>query len=170
MTEVAIALGTNLGDRLSQLKHARKVFQSHTASDKWLDSAVYSTAPVNCPPNSPDFYNAVVIFDYAGTPPELLQLCKQLEQDQGRLLDSLSGETNAPRPIDADILYFGDELVNDETLQIPHPRLHLRRFVLVPLADVRASRVLPGMAKSVISTLDALESPEPPLTQVIRFW
>jgi len=170
MTEVAIALGTNLGDRMSQLQQAKEFFKSIVASELWLQSSVYSTEPVNCPPGSPDYYNTVIVFDYDGSPEELLKHCKSLEKSLGRALDSTSGPVNAPRPIDADILYFGDHAVETETLVIPHPRMTLRRFVLIPLADVRASLVLPHQQEKVISILGKLNSPEPPLTLITNHW
>ncbi len=170
MHEVAIALGTNLGDRLSELQEARSALQDLRASDNWAQSSIYATAPVGCPPGSPDFYNAVVIFDFNGTPHELLTACKALEHHQGRLIDSSQGEINAPRPIDADILYFGADRIASEKLTIPHPRMTQRRFVLEPLAEVRPDLILPQEHKSISELLENLDSPEPPLTLITKDW
>jgi len=170
MHEVAIALGTNLGDRLLELQQACRALKNLRASDNWAQSSIYATAPVGCPPGSPDFYNAVVSFDFDGSPQELLSACKALEHRQGRLIDSSQGEINAPRPIDADILYFGDKRVISEQLTIPHPRMTQRRFVLEPLAKIRPDIILPKEGITISKSLENLDSPEPPLTLITKDW
>ena len=168
MHEVAIALGTNLGERLQNLIAACSAFQPLRASDRWYQSSVYATSPVGCPEGSPDFYNAVIVFDYSGSPEELLRECKAIEQQQGR--DLKLNITNAPRPIDADILYFGAHTRSSESLTIPHPRMLQRRFVLEPLAEIRPDHQLPNTTLSVQELLLQLDSAEPPLTHITNNW
>jgi len=170
MIEVAIALGTNLGNRMDQLQKASSFCRVISSSSLWEQSSVYATKPVECPPESPDYYNAVVIFEYEGSPQELLAQCKSHEKSEGRLLDSASGILNAPRPIDVDILYFGEQFVESASLVIPHPRIAQRRFVLEPLSEIRPNLILPNQKYGVSKILSMLDSLEPPLTLITKHW
>ena len=111
-----------------------------------LSSAVYETEPVGCEPNADKFLNAVVEFEYEGNPVRLLEQFIQIEETLGRKRDH---RRNLSRTIDLDLLYCGDQQINDERLQLPHPRLHLREFVLRPLADIRPDLILPGQKKTI---------------------
>ena len=136
--------------------------------DSLLQAPVYQTEPVNCPPDSPDFYNTVVEIGYAGTPHELLDVTQAIEFRLGRVA---LPERNAPRVIDVDILYFGDERLEDGgILELPHPRLTSRHFVLQPLADIRPDLILPGDQVSIAEHLRHLDSNEPPLVSVQATW
>src|SRR4030095_11065754 len=99
-----------------------------------LSSALYETEPVGCEPAAEKFLNAVVEFDYEGGPTRLLERLFKIEETLGR---KRNHRRNLSRTIDLDLLYYGDEQIKDERLQLPHPRLHLREFVLRPLADIR---------------------------------
>ena len=143
----AVALGSNIGDRLENLRAARKaIFDLANVKAPTLSSAVYETEPIGCEPGAGKFLNAVVEFEYEDHPARLLEQLIQIEESLGRKRDHPS---NVSRTIDIDLLYCGDQQINDERLQLPHPRLHLREFVLRPLADIRPDLVLPGQKKTV---------------------
>lgn len=141
-TRVGIALGANLGDRLAQIQKARDLITllAMDSSDV-LQAPIYHSEPLDCPDESPDFYNTVVEIHYLGSPEELLNQTQSIEKDLGR--DSIH-EHNAPRTIDLDILYFGQETIHSEALTIPHPELTRRNFVLQPLTEIRPELILPN--------------------------
>ena len=142
MIKVGFSLGTNLGDRLDYLQRACASLQKLAASSHLLLSNVYETEPVDCPEGSPGFLNAVIEVETDIPPLALLSCTQAIETEFGRP-DKSSREVNAPRVIDVDILYYGDLVVNEPTLIIPHPRLHERDFVLLPLSDIR-NDLVPG--------------------------
>ena len=118
-----------------------------------VSSAVYETARVDCEPGAPKFLNAVVEFGYEGDPASLLEQLIRIEEALGRSRDY---QKNVSRTIDIDLLYCGDRRIRNERLQLPHPRMHLREFVLQPLAEIRPELVLPGQEKTVRELLDRL--------------
>jgi len=151
----AVGLGSNIGDRLKNLSLARKaMFDLANVKPPVLSSAVYETEPVGCEPNADKFLNAVVEFEYEGNPVRLLEQFIQIEETLGRKRDH---RRNLSRTIDLDLLYCGDQQINDERLQLPHPRLHLREFVLRPLADIRPDLILPGRKKTIQELLVDVE-------------
>jgi 2-amino-4-hydroxy-6-hydroxymethyldihydropteridine diphosphokinase len=155
---VGIALGSNLGDRLRNLRAARDlVADIAVPGTPVLEAAIYETAPVGCPEGSPDFYNTVIEVSYEGTAEELLDRTQAFQHELGRPLEA---PRNAPRVIDIDLLYFGDQRVVSDRLELPHPRLTQRRFVLQPLADIRPELRLPGDGKTVREHLEALGDEE----------
>ena len=95
-------------------------------------SHVYETEPVGGPDGQGPYLNMVVEVDTDLSPTELLELCQKLEADAGRVRDEAWG----PRTLDVDILFYGDVDIDTTELRIPHPRMHERRFVLQPLADI----------------------------------
>lgn len=169
MTErAAIALGSNLGDRLQNLRAARELLIKLGPPDgEILQAPIYQTAPVACPEGSPDFYNTVLEIGYPGTPHELLDATQAIEFHLGRRPVS---EINAPRVVDLDILYLGEATETDGLLDLPHPRLTSRRFVLQPLADIRPELVLPGDGVTIAEHLSHLDTDEPHLALVQRAW
>jgi 2-amino-4-hydroxy-6-hydroxymethyldihydropteridine diphosphokinase len=147
----AVALGSNIGDRLENLRAARKaIFDLANVKPPIISSAVYETEPVGCEPGAGKFLNAVVEFEYEGNPVRLVEQLIHIEEALGRKRDH---PQNVSRTIDIDLLYCGDQRINDERLQLPHPRLHLRTFVLRPLGDIRPELVLPGHKKTVSDLL-----------------
>jgi len=118
-----------------------------------LSSAIYETDPVGCEPGAGKFLNAVMEFDYEGDPLELLKSLREIEKTLGRAPDH---PRNISRKIDIDLLYFGDIIMDSDELQLPYPRMHLRRFVLQPLADIRPDLILPGQSKTVRELLAQL--------------
>ena len=159
----AVALGSNIGDRLENLRTARKaIFDLTNVNPPILSSAVYETEPVGCEPGAGKFLNAVVEFEYRDEPARLLEQLIEIEEALGRKRDH---RPNVSRTIDIDLLYCGDQRINEERLQLPHPRLYLREFVLRPLADIRPDLLLPGRKKTVRELLAEVEQSG----DVIRF-
>lgn len=162
-----VALGSNLGNRLKHLQGARDLLVRLALPGTFRQSAVYQTEPVACPPGSPDFYNAVVEFGYSRSPGELLVATQAIEHRLGR---TSVAERNAPRVIDVDILYFGEVRMAEENLELPHPRLASRRFVLQPLVEIRPDLILPGDQVTIAEHFAHLDSSEPPLVRVQAVW
>jgi 2-amino-4-hydroxy-6-hydroxymethyldihydropteridine diphosphokinase len=151
----AVALGSNVGDRLQNLRAARKaILGLSNVKPPILCSAIYETDPVGCEPGAKKFLNAVVEFDYENDPASLLEQLIQIEEGLGRRCDH---KKNVSRTMDIDLLYWGDRKSQDKRLQVPHPRMHLRKFVLEPLADIRPTLILPGQTKTVRELLAELE-------------
>ena len=151
----AVALGSNLGDRLKNLRVARKeIFQLAGVTPPILASAIYETDPVDCEPGAPKFLNAVIEFGYDGDPLQLLKKLRRIEDALGRPSEHAR---NISRKIDIDLLYLGETEINREELQLPHPQVHLRKFVLQPLADIRPELILPRQAKTVRELLAQLD-------------
>ena len=166
-TRAGIALGSNLGDRLANLRAAReRVLGLPAAAPPLLASAVYETEPIGCEIGAAPFLNAVVEMGFAREPTELLEMLRTIEQDLGR---SPAHEKNTSRTIDLDLLYCGPERVETARLQLPHPRMHDRRFVLQPLTDIRPDLVLPGQSESVVELLRRLPT-EQGLVRYARQW
>src|SRR5438477_2359540 len=159
----AVALGSNLGDRLENLRAARSaILGLSDVKPPVRSSAIYETEPVDCEPGADKFLNAVVEFDYEGNPASMLKQLMRIEEALGRRRDH---PKNVSRKIDIDLLYCGDRNIEDERLQLPHPRLHLRKFVLQPLADIRPDLILRGQKKTVSELLKELGKSG----EVIRF-
>ena len=115
-------------------------------------SSLWQTSPVDCPPGSPPFVNAVAGFAPRTdeTPESLLKKLRALEKESGRAPKKIFNE---PRPLDLDLIAFGKEIRNTAELDLPHPRAHLRRFVLQPLSEIAPELVLPGQGKTVSELL-----------------
>jgi 2-amino-4-hydroxy-6-hydroxymethyldihydropteridine diphosphokinase len=150
-----VALGSNLGDRLATLRAARKAIVDLAGVEPpILSSAIYETEPVNCEAGAERFLNAVLEFDYEGDPVNLLRKLTEIESVLGRQRDRAR---NVSRQIDLDLLYVGEMKIDTAEVQLPHPRMHSRRFVLQPLADIRPDLVLPRQAKTVRELLARLD-------------
>lgn len=150
-----IALGSNLGDRAANLRHAQEAIAALPGVTIALGPpAPIETAPVDCPPGALAFLNTVLEVETSLPPAELLARLHGIEQTLGRPLLRLR---NASRPIDLDLLYAGDLVVDSPELTLPHPRIARRRFVLGPLAALRPHLILPGQQKTVAELLAALE-------------
>jgi 2-amino-4-hydroxy-6-hydroxymethyldihydropteridine diphosphokinase len=136
MPRCAIALGSNLGDRAANLAAATAALRHlATPGEPFLTASFYDTAPQDCPTDSPRFLNTVIDLDYPGHDPlELLRKTQAIELALGREPNPIR---NAPRVIDIDILLFGEVTLDHPTLQLPHPRIQERPFVLLPLREIR---------------------------------
>jgi len=156
-----VALGSNLGERLANLRNARKEIVAMAGTLPPLRcSAIYETEPVDCEKGAAKFFNAVIEFGYAGRPIELRRELAAIERVLGR---PSAHARNVSRPIDLDLLYFGEVTIETAELQLPHPRIVEREFVLRPLADIRPDLVLPGQTEAVDVLLLRL-----PMTGVVR--
>ena len=159
-----VALGSNLGDSVSILHRAMARLRAFSDAPL-LQSSLWRSSPVACPPGSPDFVNASVgLAPRAGdTPESLLASLHALEREFGR---ARSLVRNAPRPLDLDLIAFGSHLCNTPELILPHPRAHLRRFVLQPLSEIAPGFVLPGQTRTIQKLLEQSGSDEA-LTRIV---
>lgn len=135
-----LGLGSNVGDRMGNLRRAREALGRHGVG-VLAASSVYETEPVGELLHQPDFLNACLRIETELGPRELLQVCKAVERDLGRLP---GGERHGPRPIDVDVLLLGDLEHCDARITLPHPEIVERRFVLVPLLELDPGLTLPG--------------------------
>lgn len=156
--EAALSLGANLGDRRLTLSRGRGRLETLPHTRVIAASVLYETEPVAAPP--PLFLNGVVIIETALQPEELLRQTQAIENDLGRTRSL----PNAPRTLDIDLIYYGSLRSETPHLVLPHPRAHLRRFVLAPLAELRPDLILPGQTLPVVALLHAL----PPTPAVVR--
>ena len=153
-----VALGSNLGDSPAIVREAMERLRG-LSRPGFLSSSLWQSSPVDCPPGSPPFINAAVAF--APQPNEtseaLLDKLQALEKEFGRQTKVV---LNEPRPLDLDLIAFGSEVRSTPQLTLPHPRAHLRRFVLEPLNEIAPDFVLPGQTRTISQLLDALHSDE----------
>lgn len=149
-----IALGSNLGDRRANMRHAREQISALPMVHRPIvASSIYETEPVDCPPGAPSFLNAVLEVECDGEPARLLTCLHEIEDSLGR--ERTAGH-NLPRTLDLDLLYLGHSIVAIAALQLPHPRMHERQFVLEPLAEINPDLVLPGQSETVAGLLARL--------------
>jgi 2-amino-4-hydroxy-6-hydroxymethyldihydropteridine diphosphokinase len=144
-----LSLGSNLGDRAANLRQA--LAQLDVAGRLLAVSALYETQPVDVP-DQPWFLNCVAAIETDTTPRELLQLALRVEAAMGRLRMREKGA----RKIDIDIVLFGDWVVDEPGLNIPHPAMHQRRFVLEPLVEIAPEARHPALGKTAQELLAAL--------------
>jgi 2-amino-4-hydroxy-6-hydroxymethyldihydropteridine diphosphokinase len=153
-----IALGSNLGDRLEMLQTARDRIRTIAGVlPPIAQSAIYRTTPVNCEATAGDFYNAVIEVGFQNSAEALLQSLREIEVSLGR---GPEHRRNVSRPIDLDLLYFGPLQLKQEQLQLPHPRMTERAFVLRPLADIEPDLRLPGETATIRELLASLGQAE----------
>ncbi len=148
MTEVILALGSNLGDRPGNLRRAIELLGDEGIAVQRA-SSVWETPPV--PADQPPYLNAAVVAETELSPAELLAAAKRIEHTLGRRPNRHWG----PRPIDIDILFYGAEQVDEPGLQVPHARIAERAFVLVPLSEV-VSGPLPVLGATALTLLAEL--------------
>lgn len=134
-----ISLGSNLDNPIQQIKTAISALQKISDTTLLAYSSLYQSAPVGYWPQ-PDFINAVACIQTGLSAEKLLGELHTLEYQQGRVRSS---EKNRPRTLDLDLLLYGNEIIQKPDLIIPHPRLHERAFVLLPLAEIATNLLIP---------------------------
>ena len=149
-TPIAIALGSNLGDRRAHLDWAVARLSEHLQNLN--ASTVIETDPVGVEDEQPPYFNAVVVGDTELEPRKLMQLLLTIEEERGRRRPSL----RAARTLDLDLILYGDRVIDEPGLQVPHPRFRERAFVLAPLAEVAPEMIDPISGKRVEELLAEL--------------
>lgn len=139
-----IALGANLGDPVAALKEALVALGRIDTTEVLAVSSFYRTAPVDS--SGPDYVNAVCKVVTGLKAEELLAAILNIENENGRVRPA--GVHNAPRTLDLDLLLFGNTVRRTEFLTLPHPRMHQRAFVLVPLTEISPECEIPGLGKA----------------------
>ncbi len=151
-----IALGANLGDRSATLASAIRALTTEYAATWRASSSLYETSAVGGPAGQPDYLNAVVSITTPLPPHDLLDALLHIERLHGRRREVRHG----PRTLDLDLLLYDDCVIADHRLQVPHPRAHLRRFVLTPLAEIAPKLLHPRLRLTVAQLLARLDGDE----------
>lgn len=139
MTLCHIALGSNLGDSIEILQKTFHLIEKHPAISQMVCSSIYKTTPVGII-HQPDFFNAACAFRCALTADALYSFLSQLEHLHGR---TASHHDGGPRPLDCDLIFYGEEKIYNPCLIVPHPRWHTRLFVIEPLKEIESQAPLP---------------------------
>jgi 2-amino-4-hydroxy-6-hydroxymethyldihydropteridine diphosphokinase len=150
LNSAVILLGSNLGDCLNNLKQAIELMRKCAAGVS-ATSDIFETEPWGMQ-DQPLYYNQVILLETTDNARTLMHLLLEIEQEMGRHRIAKW----APRLIDLDILYFNNEIINEEGLVVPHPRLHERRFTMAPLSQILPDFVHPVMKKSNLDILHSL--------------
>lgn len=152
LARAAIALGANQGNPQKTFPWALERLKTLGRGVILAQSRVYKTRPEG--PAQPRFQNAAVIFATPLKPESLLEVLHQIEAEAGR--DRSREKRFGPRPLDLDLIFYEDQEIDTEALKVPHPRAHLRRFVLQPLSDIAPLWIHPTLGKSVQQLLQDL--------------
>lgn len=136
-----VGLGANLGDRSATIEAAIRALAALDSTRAWRASSLYRSAPVDA--SGPEYLNAVVELCTKLSPRALLAVLQSIENAHGRLRP----QRNAPRTLDLDLLLHGETRLDTPDLVVPHPRLHQRAFVLVPLAELGPDLRIPGLGR-----------------------
>jgi 2-amino-4-hydroxy-6-hydroxymethyldihydropteridine diphosphokinase len=155
--QAGIALGSNLGNSRQIFEQAiKQLLEIHEGSPySFLVSSFYETLPVNCPPHSPNFLNAVIQLGTSLSSCDLITFLQKIEAKAGRALPRIQ---NTPRTLDLDLLYHGTNTLTTDLLTLPHPRILEREFVLRPLSEIAPHFILPGWEKGAKEYLLDLEN------------
>lgn len=151
MPKCAIALGSNLGDSLTTLQNTLKLLDRISGIAVTRVSSWYKTAPVG--PPQPDYLNGCALLEAELNPEALLAKLLEIEQQFGRVRRERWG----PRTLDLDLILFDDLILQTANLEIPHPRMRERAFVLVPLAEIAPDWLDPVSGKSIVQLLEGLD-------------
>ncbi len=152
-----LGLGSNLGNRLAFMRGGRDALCAHPDIELVQTSGVYETAPQGGPEDSPDYLTAVVAVHTSLSPQALLGACQAVEAEFGRVRSGVW----MPRTLDIDLLLYDELVVDEETLQLPHPRLHERRFVLAPFSEIAAQAWHPLRHASIAELLKLCAADQP---------
>jgi 2-amino-4-hydroxy-6-hydroxymethyldihydropteridine diphosphokinase len=159
-----VGLGSNLGDREAQIRLALDALRQVAETRVVRVSSIYDTEPVG-EPNQPNFLNAVALIDTQLSARQLLWNLQLIERRLGRVRTQRWG----PRSIDLDLLLFGDLVLDEPDLKIPHPELTRRGFVLVPLVELDPLLVHPESGETLLQILSRLD-PRPLVKRSSRLW
>jgi 2-amino-4-hydroxy-6-hydroxymethyldihydropteridine diphosphokinase len=132
--EAYIALGSNLGDREARLREALRRLKALPRTSLMRESSFIETEPVDAPEGAGAFLNGVALIETNLSPRELLDALLEIERALGR--DRTDQPRNAPRTVDLDLLLYGTQVIHEPGLEVPHPRMHERAFVLWPLLQI----------------------------------
>lgn len=157
MTIVYLCLGSNIGDRVGYVQQATSLLGGIEGVKIVRTSSLYETQPW-LEKEMDWFVNAVIEIKTSLTPQELLSECQRIEKQLGRVRQD--AEVFENRTIDIDILFYGDDVISELDLQIPHKFLHQRAFVLVPFLEINPDFLHPELNKTVSELYDELENPE----------
>ena len=157
MSIVYLSLGSNKGDRVGYIQQATSIIDGLEDTSLVRTSAFYETEPWGTESKN-WFVNAIIEIKTSQTPQELLKTCHKIEQRLGR--DRESEGRYGDRTLDIDIIFYGNEIVNDENLSIPHKLFHKRAFTLVPMLELSPDFIHPTLKKTIMQLHEELENPE----------
>ncbi len=160
-----LGFGGNLGNPLNSFQHARQQLAEHPQITLIASSPLYRTPPVGGPTGQPNFLNGAVEIQTGLLPLDLLQLCRQIEDGAGRVRDLHWG----PRTLDIDLLLVDNLVMDVPLLTLPHPRLHQRHFVLLPLNDLAPQLKHPILNETISNLLQVLPKTDS-ITQLNEIW
>lgn len=149
-----LALGSNMGDRLSNMQRATAFLK--TIGTVLKVSSIYETFPVAMAPGAGNFYNQVLCLDSDLSPHDLLKAAKEFEKSMGRDVTTPAASHNKPRTMDIDILLAEDRIIDTEDLTVPHKEMHRRDFVLVPFNEIAAGVIHPVLKQSIAEILSGM--------------
>jgi 2-amino-4-hydroxy-6-hydroxymethyldihydropteridine diphosphokinase len=147
MARIYVAMGSNLGDRDGHLDRAERSLRGLTGTSLVAVSRRHETDPVGGPAGQGRYLNAAASLDTAMSPREVIEALMAIEREHGR--DRLREQRNGPRHLDLDLLLYDEQFIDQPGLMVPHPRMHERRFVLEPLAEIAPDARHPVLHKTV---------------------
>lgn len=153
---VFIGIGSNVGDSQANCIHSIKELSKDGRLHLHDVSSLYRTSPVSAIPQD-DFVNCAIFVAWAGSPLSLLECLMAVENRMGRIRD---GRKDSPRLIDLDILLFGNLVIQEYSLTIPHAQLHRRKFAIVPCLEIDPQIIHPGLRRPLASFLAKIEEPQ----------
>jgi len=144
MIRAYVGAGANLGDPVAQLEQAARDLDREEDIQVERRSSIYRSAALDCADDQPDYYNCVFELETALAAEQLLARLLEIESRHGRVRP---GPINAPRPLDLDLLLYGQQVLDSDRLTLPHPRMHARAFVLYPLHELDPGLEIPGQGR-----------------------
>lgn len=151
MDSIVISLGSNVGDRHANIVKAKKLLEDREVKVEKA-SSIYESEPVGFT-GQDEFLNQILVVETSQKPKELLETCLGVERTMGRIRTVKNG----PRLIDIDLLFYRDEIISEETLLLPHPRIAERRFILLPLSEVLPDQDHPMMGETITELLETCD-------------